>query len=119
MADVLPEYLGNLRALLQSDMKRWRLVVERQVLTQILPRVSGSRASLESNLWELLVLCLDGAEAAAPDLNDERWEAAREAAADGQALLGDGAAEFPRAAIGVAMLLAELREVGVYPPPKI
>ena len=119
MADLVPEYLENLRALLRSDMKRWRMVVERQVLSQLLPKVSGSRAALESPLWELLILCLDGVEATPPDLTDDGFEAAKQAAADGHAYLGEGPAAFPRAAVGVAMLIAELREVGVYPPPRI
>lgn len=119
MAELVPEYLANVRALLRSDMRRWRMVVERQVLSQLLPKVAGSRAALEAPLWELLVLCLDGIEATAPELSDEAFEAAKQAAADGHAYLCDGPAEFPRAAVGVAMLLAELREVGVYPPPKL
>ena len=85
MAEFLPEYLGNLRELLNSDLKRWRMIVERQVLTQVLPKLKGSRTSLEPGLWELLILCLDGVEANAPELDDEHWEAARQAAADGQA----------------------------------
>lgn len=119
MSELVPEYLGNLRALLRSDMKRWRMVVERQVLSQLLPRVSGSRAALESPLWELLILCLDGVEATAPELTDEQFEAARQAATDGTAYQAAGPAAFPRAAAGVAALISQLREVGVYPPPKI
>ncbi len=118
----LGEYLDNIKALLRSDESRWRIVVERQVQVQVLPNVTGVRADIERKLFELLILCLDGHEAVlegGPALNDESWEAARHAASIGRSLSGEVEATHPRAAVAVALVIAEVRESGVYPPPKI
>ena len=117
VADGLAEYVDNLRALLRLDQARWSLVVERQVLSRVLPRLSGSRAKLESPLWSLLILCLDGHDAPTPELTEENWEKARQAAADSKAFSRPGRAVYPHAAVEVAMLMTVLREAGVYPPP--
>ena len=110
-------YLDNVKALLRLDAARWRMVVERQVLSQVLPKLSGNRAALEPQLWDLLIFCLDGHDGNAVGMDDERWEQARSCAAEGLALDTERPAAFPRAAVEVAMVLTELRELGVYPPP--
>lgn len=113
------EYLENLRALLRLDAPRWRVVVERQVLSQLLPHLQGSRTNLETHLWELLVLCLDGHESTPPPLDDATWEQALAAVSAGIRLEGEGPAAFGRAARGVADVILSLREHGIHPPPKV
>ena len=115
----LPEYLANMRALLRRDEVKFGLMVERQVQVRVLPCVSGARAALEPHLWELLVFCLDGHEATAPSLDDATFERAHDAADAGTRMLGEGEAPFPRAAAAVIRTLDTLREVGVFPPPKL
>jgi hypothetical protein len=115
----LAEYLANVRALLRLDPARWRIVVEKQVQAHVLPHIAGTRAQLEPGLWELLILCLDGHEAAVPAMDETRWEAAREAARDGRDSAGQGPAAYPRAAIETALVMVEVRETGIYPPPKL
>ena len=114
----LREYLDNLRALLRTDEARWRIVVERQVQQQALPKVAGTRHDLEPLLWELLIFCLDGHEATPPALSDDSLETARAAAGDGRGFAIDKAA-YPRAAVATTMTILLLREVGVLLPPKI
>jgi hypothetical protein len=97
---------------------RWRVVVERQVIAQVLPRLTGTRALLEPAVWELLVLCLDGPEAATPGLDEAQWAKAELATTGGRALQTDEPAAFPRAAAAVRGVLVALRQAGVYPPPK-
>lgn len=115
----LAEYLANIKALLRLDPNRWRIVVEKQVQAHVLPYIAGTRAQLEPRLWELLVFCLDGHEAPVPEMTEQRREAAVAAARDGRMLAGQQRAAFPRAAVETALVLEELREVGVYPPPKL
>jgi len=111
------EYVGNLRQLLRLDYRRWRLVVDRQVLSQVLPKLKGTRAVLELHLWGLLVLCLNGHQADVPDLADEEWAKAVQAVNNGKSIDGDRSAEFLRAATGVLRVMATLRETGIYPAP--
>jgi len=115
---VLAEYLQNIRALLQSDYARFRVMVERQVQVRVLPKLKGTRAGLETELWELLVLCLDGHQVSAPTLDDQTYERAQKATQSGTDLNGEQSAEFPRAAVAVLSALEQLRDVGVYPPPR-
>ena len=114
----LPEYVDNLRALLRLDAGLWRVVVERQILATLLPRLAGNRAALETHLWALLIICLDGHEAPPPALTDAAWTKALGAAKTGQGF-STPAAPFPRAAVGVAEALAALRETGVFPRPLV
>lgn len=115
----LGEYLDNIKALLRGDESRWRIVVERQVQTRVLPNVVGARVDIEPLLFALLILCLDGHQAEIPELTDETWETARDAARSERSMSGEAAAVFPRAAVAVALVITEVREAGVYPPPKI
>jgi hypothetical protein len=115
----LDEYLDNLRALLRADPNRWRLVVERQVLARVLPQLRGPQASLEAGLWQLLLLCLDGHEAVTPPLEAALLERAAQAATTGRTLAGTGPAVYPRAGAAVAKALLQLREHGIFPPPKV
>jgi hypothetical protein len=115
----LAEYLANIKALLRLDPNRWRIVVEKQVQAHVLPHIAGTRAQLEPRLWELLIFCLDGHEASVPEMTEQRWEAAVAAARESRMLVGRERAVFPRAAIETALVLAGIREVGVYPPPKL
>ena len=114
----ISEYLTNIRELLRLDPHKFGLMVERQVQRRLLPRLHGTRANLEPELWALLVFCLDGAEAAAPPLTDETLESAKGAAQAGTSLTGEDQAAFPRAAHAVLETLDTVREAGVYPPPK-
>jgi hypothetical protein len=113
------EYVDNVRALWRQDPVRWRVVIERQVLVQVLPRLQGTRALLEPDLWQLLVLCLDGPDTEAPPLDDGAFGRAEQAVAKGRALLEDRPAAFPRAATAVHGVLVTLRQAGLYPPPKV
>jgi len=113
------EYVDNMRALLAEQPELYGLMVERQVQSRLLPRVAGSRAHLEPELWTLLVFCLDGHDAAVPPLDDATYERAVAAALGGNGLGSGGAARFPDAAKAVAQTMVELREVGVYPRPRL
>ena len=113
---VLPDYLSNIRELLRAK-PTFKLMVERQVQCRVLPKVSGSRAKLEPQLWELLVFCLDGHEASIPELSDPNVERAQQATVEGTTLSGQETAAFPKAANAVLKTLETLREIGVYPPP--
>ena len=115
----LPEYLRNTRELLRLDAAKFSLMIERQVQVRVLPSVAGPRAELEEPLWQLLLLCLDGHEADAPPLTQAAWEKALSAAQNGQAVGNGAAAPYPRAARAVLQTLTTLREVGVFPPPKL
>ena len=115
----VPEYLNNIRELLRTDAKMFRIMVSRQVQGRLLPQVEGTRAELEGDLWDLLVFCLDGHEVIAPPLDDEVYGRAQEATEAGASLATEGKAAFPRAATAVLAALDTLREVGVYPPPKL
>lgn len=116
--DELKSYADNLRALLTSNATRWGLVIERQVQFAFLPKISGTRAALEPSLWSLLVLLLEGHEAGVPALEDTLAQKALAAALLGQNLAGTPA-RFPKAAAAVARAMSELRELGVYPRPKL
>jgi hypothetical protein len=98
---------------------KFGIMVERQVQVRVLPGVAGSRANLEPQLWELLVFCLDGHEAEIPGLDDASFERALVAVQSGKTLSGEAQAAYPRAATAVMKAIETLREVGVYPPPKI
>jgi hypothetical protein len=118
-AELVREYVGNVRALLNTSAARYGLLVERQVQFALLPKVAGQRAVLEPALWELLALLLDGHEVSAPALDEAAWTKATAAVAAGTGLTHDGPARFPRAAAAIARALTELREIGVYPKPKL
>ena len=118
-AEIVREYVGNMRALLTTNAARYGLLVERQVQFALLPKVAGPRHALEPALWELLALLLDGHEATPPALDDATFARAVEAAKAGVGLASGGPARFPRAAAAVLSALTELREIGVYPKPKL
>ena len=118
-AAIVREYIDNTRTLLNMNAARYGLLVERQVQVALLPKIQGPRAVLEPALWELLALLLDGHEGQAPALDDTTWAKASACATSGVALSHDGPARFPRAASAVATALAQLREIGVYPKPKL
>jgi len=119
MAQQLPEYIDNLKVLLAQDNPMWPMVVERQILATLLPRLSGSRLTLEAPLWILLCLCLDGPTATPVPLCDTAWERVNHAARAGQNSSGAAPARFPKAARGLTDALAILRETGVFPRPLV
>ena len=116
---VVLEYITNMRALIDQQPHLFGMMVERQVQVRLLPKVSGTRQTLEPDLWALLVFCLDGHQAAVPELNDEVYQKAQAAATAGAALSGQGEAVYPRAAQAVFATLVVLREAGVYPAPRL
>jgi hypothetical protein len=118
-AELVREYVGNMRALLTTNAARYGLLVERQVQFALLPKVTGPRHALEPALWELLAMLLDGHEAAPPALDDAAFTKAVEAAKTGKNFTASGPARFPKAAAAVLIALTELREIGVYPKPKL
>ncbi|MBC7792314.1 MAG: hypothetical protein H7Z43_01285 [Clostridia bacterium] len=118
-AMLVREYIDNTRTLLGMNAARYGLIVERQVQFALLPKIQGQRAVLEPALWELLALLLDGHDGQVPALDDNAWAKASAAATRGAAFSSDGPARFPRAAAAVARALGELREIGVYPKPKL
>lgn len=118
-AEIVREYIGNTKTLLGMNAARYGMLVERQVVFALLPKIQGQRAVLEPALWELLALLLDGHEGQVPALDDNAWAKAAEAATTGAAYSHDGPARFPKAASAVAKALGELRDVGVYPKPKL
>lgn len=115
----LSELVENLRALLSNNAARFGLMVERQVQFALLPKLEGTRPALEPHLWSLLVLLLDGHEAPVPAADEALWRRALEAAQAGTTLAGDRPARFPKAAVAIAGAAVVLREVGVYPRPKL
>ena len=119
MAKELPEYVENLRALLRLDLGLWRVVVERQILATLLPHLSGNRVELETHLWALLIICLDGHEAPVPTLSDVTWDKAIAAVKAGRSLANTDDAVFPRAARGLVEALITLRETGIFPRPLV
>lgn len=116
--DVL-EYIENMGALLRQQPELFGFMVERQIQARLLPRVAGSRQALEPKLWALLIFCLDGHEAGVPPLDDDAFTRAEQAAREGTGSSGAGAAAYPEAARSVIATLSSLREVGVYPPPRL
>lgn len=115
----LPQFIENTRQLLQLNAAKFGLMVERQVQAALLPTLVGPRSQLEPDLWRLLVLLLDGHEAAAPPFDDSLWERACAASASGLSLDPARPARFPRAAAAVVRTMTDLREVGVLPRPKL
>ncbi len=118
-ADELRQYVDNLRTLLRQDGLRFASMVERQVQFALLPHLSGKRADLEPSLWDLLFVCIAGPTACAPLLSEETWQRAVDAVERGTFWESDEAAPFPKAARAVWAALTTLREVGVYPKPKL
>lgn len=118
-AEIVREYVGNMRALLTMNAARYGLLVERQVQFALLPKVTGPRSSLEPALWELLAMLLDGHDAPIPPLDDTAFAKAVEAAKAGKNFGANGPAKFPKAAMAILGALTELREIGVYPKPKL
>lgn len=119
-AEELAEYVGNLRALLNQSEARFAIMVERQVQFALLPKLAGPKSSLESPLWDLLVLLLDGHQAPVESPTDPLWTRALDAAQQGASLsMADGKARFPKAAQAVAGVAATLRDCGVYPAPRL
>lgn len=116
---IVREYIDNTRTLLAMNAARYGLLIERQVQFALLPKIQGPRAQLEPALWELLALLLDGHEGQVPALDDDAFAKATTAANAGAAYSHAGPARFPRAAAAIAKALAELREIGVYPKPKL
>lgn len=113
----LLQYADNLRALLAQDASRFGLMVDRQIQFALLPRLAGTRVSLEPALWDLLILCLDGPSAPLPLVDDATFTRAHAAAHGGTSLDGARRAAFPGAARALSLALATVREVGVYPRP--
>ena len=112
-AETLREYTENIRLLLNQDPKRYSVMVERQILFQLVPRLCGSRLELEKGIWELLILCLEGA--AAPSVAYETSSYQRVV----QTLKEQGLQlPFPEAAKTLLQILEILREFGVYPKPR-
>lgn len=118
-AEIVREYVGNMRALLATNAARYGLLVERQVQFALMPKVSGPRHALEPALWDLLTLLLDGHEAAAPALDDATFAKAVEAVKAGKSWVTNNPARYPKSAAAVMAALSEVREIGVYPKPKL
>ncbi|MEZ4271841.1 MAG: hypothetical protein R3C68_10555 [Myxococcota bacterium] len=109
----LMEYLHNTRELLRLDPHKFGLTIERQVQFRVLPRIAGSRAALEPQLWELLVFCLDGHESKAPAFDDAAYaEKSAERRRVRAITYSTNAAAYPKAAAAVLAAISTLREVG-------
>lgn len=118
-AEIVREYVGNMRALLTTNAARYGLLVERQVQFALMPKVTGPRHALEPALWDLLTMLLEGHEVATPALDDAAFAKAVEAMKAGKSWVSNGPARFPKSAAAVMAALTELREIGVYPKPKL
>jgi hypothetical protein len=112
--DLIFDYLTNMRALLSANPSMFKMMVERQVMSRLLPKIKGTRHELEHPLWELLIFCLDGAQAKPPELSNEMYLKAQQAANTGYTLEGEHTAHFPKAAFAVTKVLSTLRESGTY-----
>lgn len=113
------EVTDNLRTMLRMNPKRFGIMVERQVQFALLPRVAGSRAALEPDLYALLVLLVDGHESSVPPPTEQAIDEWLECADSALNHTRDGRAAFPKAARAVADAIRALREHGVLPAPKL
>ena len=116
-ADLINGYLENTQELLKKNRSLFSMMVERQIMSRLLPRVKGTRVQIEPSLWRLLMFCLDGLGDTIPPLDNESYERALQVAQSNQQWGTSEPIVYPVAARAVVGILDVVREHGVYPEP--